>query len=97
MNQITPAVLRQWLDEDKKLLLIDVREPWEHQAYNIGGTLVPIGQIMRATTLLSKDVPIVVYCEKGIRSVIAIQRLEEAGFKNLHNLAGGMKAWRGMA
>jgi len=36
----------------------------------------------------------VLYCEKGIRSSIAIQRLEASGFNNLYNLAGGMKAWK---
>jgi rhodanese-related sulfurtransferase len=43
---------------------------------------------------LPRDKAVVLYCEKGIRSVIAIQRLEAAGFTNLYNLAGGMKAWR---
>jgi rhodanese-related sulfurtransferase len=45
---------------------------------------------------LSKEKPVVVYCEKGIRSGIVIQRLESLGFQNLINLSGGMKAWKSL-
>jgi hydroxyacylglutathione hydrolase len=43
-----------------------------------------------------KDKEVVIYCEKGIRSVIVIQRLENMGYTNLINLSGGMKAWKEM-
>jgi adenylyltransferase/sulfurtransferase len=43
---------------------------------------------------IPKDKDVVLYCEKGIRSVIAIQRLESAGYENLINLTGGMKGWK---
>jgi rhodanese-related sulfurtransferase len=40
------------------------------------------------------DKPVIVYCKRGIRSQIAIQRLQEKfGFTNLINLRGGMDAW----
>ena len=94
MKQLSPADLHEWMKDRKAFTLVDVREPWEHEAYNIGGVLMPIGGIMATQQELEKDVPVVIYCEKGIRSVIAIQRLEGLGFNNLYNLAGGMKAWR---
>lgn len=75
-------------------MLLDVREPWEHEAYNIGGTLLPMGSLMQGLANLPRDKPLVLYCEKGIRSVIAAQRLEQAGFNQLCNLSGGMSAWR---
>ena len=75
-------------------MLVDIREDWEREAYNIGGEHIAMGDLMSRVNELPKDKDIVLYCEKGIRSVIAIQRLEGAGFHNLFNLAGGMKAWK---
>jgi adenylyltransferase/sulfurtransferase len=43
---------------------------------------------------ISTNKPVIVYCKKGIRSQIAIQRLEEKfQFSNLINLSGGLDAW----
>jgi rhodanese-related sulfurtransferase len=55
-----------------------------------------MGELPQRIQELPKDKDVVLYCEKGIRSVIAIQRLETAGFHNLINLAGGMYAWRAL-
>lgn len=94
MTPITPAELREWMDEEKEFQLVDVREDWEHRAFNIGGNLVPVSRIMSGLEIYREDVPLLMYCEKGIRSTIAIQRLERLGFANLYNLEGGMVAWR---
>lgn len=94
MKQIGSEALREWIAAGKEFSLVDVREPEEHAAFNIGGTLVPLGEIMGAQAAFVSNMPVVVYCEKGIRSVIAIQRLEQTGLKNLYNLNGGMWAWR---
>ena len=94
MKQLTTAQLREWMKSSKEFMLVDVREPLEREAFSIGGSLIPLGEIMSAQGSLRKDMPVVLYCEKGIRSAIAIQRLEALGFENLYNLTGGMKAWR---
>ena len=52
------------------------------------------GWLFKKAAELPKDKEVILYCEKGIRSVIAIQRLEAQGFTNLTNLAGGMKTWK---
>jgi rhodanese-related sulfurtransferase len=96
MKQITPQELKQLLASGEDVLLIDVREPWEHAAFNIGGVLIPLSDLIARASEIQKDKTTVLYCEKGIRSVIAIQRLEMLGFHNLINLAGGMSAWRAM-
>ena len=76
-------------------MLIDVREDFEHDHFNIGGTLIPMGTINENVQKIPKDKPIIFYCEKGIRSVIVIQKLEEKfGYANIVNLTGGMKAWK---
>ena len=95
IKEISPVKLRQWMEEGLTFSLIDVREGYEHEAYNIGGKLIPMGELMGSLDHIERDKPVVIYCEKGIRSVIAIQRLEALGFENLYNLTGGMRGWRG--
>jgi adenylyltransferase/sulfurtransferase len=78
----------------KDYLLVDIRELFERELFNIGGLHIPAGELPSRLDELPADKDVVLYCEKGIRSVIAIQRLEAKGFSNLYNLSGGMKAWK---
>lgn len=95
MHQITPSGLKEKLDSDEELQLIDVREPIEHENYNIGGTLLPLSEIFDGKNLIKTDIPVIIYCKMGIRSQIAIQRLQEKfGFTNLINLQGGIERWK---
>lgn len=95
MNQITPEELKSQLTANHQLFLLDVRELYEHAEFNIGGKLVPLNEVIANHTNIPRDQPVIVYCKKGIRSQIAIQRLEEKfGFTNLVNLRGGMDAWK---
>ena len=94
MLQISPLELKNKLNSNADVLLIDIREDWEREAYDIGGVHMPMGDLMARLTEIPKDKEVILYCEKGIRSTIAIQRLEGLGFKNLYNLSGGMKAWK---
>lgn len=94
MKNITPTDFKELLKKDDHFLLVDVREDWEHAAYNIGGILIPLGELISRRLEIPQDLPVLLYCEKGIRSMIAIQRLEMLEYTNLYNLAGGMKAWK---
>lgn len=95
MNQITPRELRRRLELNQPLHLIDVRAPQEHNDYNIGGSLIPLADLFNHKDSIPKDIPVVIYCKMGIRSQIAIQRLEEKfGYHNLINLEGGMERWK---
>lgn len=96
MNKsITPIELHHKLMQQENLLLIDVREAFEHDEFNIGGTLIPLSEITKHINNISTDKEVIFYCKKGIRSNIAIQRLQEKfPFKNLVNLKGGIDAWK---
>lgn len=94
MKIITAEELKSWQRNLKDFILLDVREIWEHEAYSIGGENIPLGELLSQKNKLDKEATIVVYCEKGIRSAIAIQRLEPYGFNKLYNLTGGMSGWR---
>jgi rhodanese-related sulfurtransferase len=94
MHQITAPQLKKWIESKKDFLLVDIREAWERELFNIGGLHIPMGDLMSQLGDIPKEGDVVLYCEKGIRSVIAIQRMETLGFHNLYNLSGGMKAWK---
>ena len=95
MQSITAIALLQKITAKEDFQLIDVREVEEHVAFNIGGTLIPLGEITQHITAIAIDKPVIIYCRKGIRSQIAIQRLQEKfPFTNLINLIGGTEAWK---
>ena len=92
---ITVQELRQKLDSGEQFLLLDVREPWEYEEFNIGGKLVPVGSLMNQMWELEeyKDQPGVGHCRSGARSAMAQGLLMANGFSNVRNLKGGMLAW----
>lgn len=95
MKGITVKELQQLIAGKNDFQLIDVREQDEHEEFNIGGTLVPLGEIVSYLDKIQKDKPVIIYCRKGIRSQFAIQKLQDKfPFTNLYNLIGGTEAWK---
>jgi rhodanese-related sulfurtransferase len=85
------------LDAGEKLNLLDVREPDENAAFNIGGILLPLGNIQSMQTDSIDDLKnkeIICYCRSGKRSMTAAMMLETFGFTNVKNLVGGMLEWQ---
>jgi len=97
MNNITAEEVKKRLDAGEKLNIVDVREPYENAEFNIGGVLIPLGQIqsMQIDEIEDlKDKEVILYCRSGNRSGQACKFLDAMGFKNTRNLAGGMLAWQ---
>ncbi|HEX8460410.1 MAG TPA: rhodanese-like domain-containing protein [Segetibacter sp.] len=95
MQTITCNQLREKLASQEDFMLIDVREDYEHRNFNIGGMLIPLGEIIKHADKIPKDKTVIFYCRKGVRSQIAIQKLEARfGFTNLINLEGGIEKWK---
>jgi len=95
MRSITALQLKELLETPGSVQLIDVREPEENTEFNIGGELIPLSEVIKESKRISTDKPVVFYCRKGIRSAIAIQRLQERfPYDNLVNLIGGTEAWK---
>lgn len=97
MEFISVADLKTRLNAGEKLNLIDVREPDEHKEFNIGGTLLPLGQILTMMTEPIDDLKneeVICYCRSGKRSLQASLMLETMGFTKVLNLQGGMNAWQ---
>jgi adenylyltransferase/sulfurtransferase len=85
--------LKLRLDRGDDLFVLDVREPHEYQICNIGGHLIPLGDLPRRVNELDTSKEIVAHCRSGVRSAKAVNFLRQAGFKKVHNLAGGILAW----
>lgn len=92
MESIDVSALQEWIRQGKDFLLLDVRESFEHETLNIGGRNIPLGEISTACADMPRDKDIVVYCAHGVRSIIAIQKMETKGLKRLFNLRGGIYA-----
>lgn len=94
MKEITVQELKQLQDTNANYQLIDVREPFEFQDDNLGGELIPLGEIMNHTDRIQRDKQVIIHCRSGARSANAVKFLESQGFTNLHNLKGGIMAYR---
>ncbi|SHJ43309.1 adenylyltransferase and sulfurtransferase [Reichenbachiella agariperforans] len=93
VREITAVQLKEWKDTNKAFQLIDVREPYEFDIANIGGTLIPQNQIEAQLDQIQKDQDVVLYCRSGNRSADVLRTLKAKGYGNLYNLQGGILSW----
>jgi rhodanese-related sulfurtransferase len=94
--QLPPQELKAWLDDGARPapLVLDVREPWEHDVCSIAGSqLIPMQEIPVRVAELPRERDIVVFCHHGMRSLQVAAFLARAGFDKVLNLAGGIAAW----
>lgn len=97
METIKVTELKNRMDAGENIHLLDVRELAEHTEFNIGGTLLPLGnvQMMLLDDIESwKGEEVICYCRSGKRSMNACMMLETFGFSNVKNLEGGMLEWQ---
>lgn len=94
---ITHQELKRKLESGEKVNLVDVRGPNEYKDFNLGGILIPLGELPYRLDDLDgqRDQEVIVMCSSGARSARAQQLLEENGFTNVRNLLGGILAWQG--
>lgn len=94
VKEITVQELYNWQTLGEKFQLVDVREPHEYEAANIGAELIPLATVAANADRFSRDTRVVVHCRSGVRSAKAIRELEDKfGFDNLYNLKGGILAY----
>jgi adenylyltransferase/sulfurtransferase len=91
--EIAPRELKARLDRGDDLFVLDVREPHEYQICNLGGHLIPLGELSRRVNELDSSREIVAHCRSGKRSAEAVEFLRSAGFRKVLNLKGGILAW----
>jgi len=94
--EITPSDLAAKLSDGKPadLVLLDVREPWEHATAKIDGSLLmPMGEIPARVQELDPEAHIVTICHAGVRSMNVAVWLRNQGVENVQSLRGGIDAW----
>ncbi len=95
-STITPLELKDLIDAEKPIYLVDVREPAEWEIVSIpGATLIPKDEILRGDALASlpQDRQIVMYCKTGVRSAETLAAVKAAGFKDAVHVQGGVIGW----
>ena len=91
--QITVKEFKARRDAGDDIFLLDVREPYQYQIAQIGGTLIPQNDVPNRLVEIPRDREIVVQCRSGARSQRIAELLKQSGYTQVVNLAGGILAW----
>ena len=94
MENITVSELSKLIsDPDAEILLVDVREAWERELCAITESLhIPMNTVPNSLEKLEFNLPIVIYCHHGMRSMQVGMYLESHGYNHVLNLEGGIDA-----
>ncbi len=91
--QISPGDVKQRIDSGAKMLLVDVRQEWEHRTCRIeGATLVPMETMDSQLPLFAAAEEVVLYCHHGVRSLNAAVWLRQQGIA-ARSMSGGIARW----
>lgn len=94
IKEVTATELATWRERGEDFQLIDVREKYEYDIVNLGGELLPLGEIESLASRIDRHRKVVIHCKTGGRSAEAIRRLEERfGYTNLYNLRAGIMGY----
>lgn len=93
---ITVDQLRKMLESGENINLLDVRNPSEYAEDNLDGILIPLGELPYNLEEIEhlKGQHIYIHCRSGARSAQAKEILISEGFENVHNVLGGITAYR---
>ena len=95
MVEIAPQQLKERLARGEATLLVDVRQPWEHETCALPGSLlIPLGELPGRLDEVQppEGALVVAYCHHGVRSLQATALLAHAGV-SAASLAGGIDRW----
>ncbi len=93
--EITVRELKDRLDRGERPFILDVRKAYEYDIANLGGTLIPVDELVDRLGEIDshKDEDVIVHCRSGARSARAVELMRERGFTRAYNLKGGVLAW----
>jgi adenylyltransferase/sulfurtransferase len=93
MLATSPQQLAEWKKNGFEHQLIDIREQYEVETCNLGGTHIPMGEIVSRLSEIRRDIPVVIHCKSGRRSEAVVAHLNRLGFNNISSLEGGIMGW----
>jgi monothiol glutaredoxin len=93
VEQTSPKEIKAWMDAGEPMRLLDVRTPQERATASIEGSMLVTNETIDELLALPKNTKLVFHCHHGMRSYQAAQHFAQQGFRNLHNMVGGIDAW----
>ena len=95
VDELSPyEVARRLREAPERILLLDVREPFEREVAEITPSLhIPMQEVPSRLAEIPRDRTVVVYCHTGVRSALVAGFLAHQGFSHVVNLGGGIDAW----
>jgi rhodanese-related sulfurtransferase len=96
VREVSVAQVRDWLSQNRRFELIDVREDHEWaKEHARGARHVGRGILERDIESLipDREAEIVLYCGGGYRSALSAESLQKMGYRNVLSVAGGFRAW----
>lgn len=93
VEQTSPKQIKAWMDAGEDMRLLDVRTPQERATASIEGSTLVTNENIDELLALPKSTKLVFHCHHGMRSYQAAQHFAQQGFRNLHNMVGGIDAW----
>lgn len=95
MKNITVKELKQKIDSNESLFLLDIREDYEWEVSHIPANHIPMAQVPEKANEFPKDQEIVVICRSGRRAVpVADFLTNDFSLPNVSILEGGLLAWK---
>jgi adenylyltransferase/sulfurtransferase len=92
--ELSPAELREKLERNDDIQLVDVREQFEWDEVHLDGArLIPMGRFVSEVGSLDREREIVLYCRTGSRSRRVADWLVSQGYPKVANLTGGIVNW----
>lgn len=93
--EVTATRLAELKASGDDFLLLDVRHPEELTIADLGGTLVPMDELPSRLQEVAPEMDghVVVMCRSGSRSAHVVAWMQQLGYTNVFNLAGGIIAW----
>jgi rhodanese-related sulfurtransferase len=91
MNEISPQELVQMRQSGEDFQLIDIREAYETESVQIGGTIIPMDEVLERSDELRNDCKVIVFCRTGKRATAVVEALQRLkGMTNVYSLQGGI-------
>lgn len=95
MNTITNQQLKAKKDNNEDFQLIDVREDYEFEDYNIGGINIPLDTVLNSIHIIEKNKPVIFCCKTGKRSkAITLAIAKKINLTNIYSLVGGVMGYK---
>lgn len=92
--EITPAELKNLLAENKTIQLIDIREDYQFEDFNIGGINIPLDEIIANIDKIDTSKKVIFICNTGKKSSAILHALKvKHHLTNLHSVKGGMESY----